>query len=117
MKPTPQRRKHLTVTSTLTHHTFLTTLMCTRASPVSANVCHLLNLAFHNIADDNSTGGFYGYRMSKAALNMAATSLAHDLGKKSIAVGIVHPGMVHTDMTGRFCVPCRRTNVCQKYYR
>jgi NAD(P)-dependent dehydrogenase (short-subunit alcohol dehydrogenase family) len=38
--------------------------------------------------------------MSKVALNMAATSLAHDLGPKNIAVGIVHPGMVATDMIG-----------------
>ena len=28
---------------------------------------------------DNSSGGYYGYRMSKAALNMAGMSLARDL--------------------------------------
>lgn len=49
--------------------------------------------------EDNTSGAWYGYRMSKAALNMAAISLAHDLKSREIAVGIFHPGMVSTDMT------------------
>ncbi len=49
---------------------------------------------------DNTSGGYYGYRMSKAALNAAAVSLAHDLRHRNIAVGILHPGFVQTDMTG-----------------
>jgi len=51
---------------------------------------------------DNGSGGAYGYRMSKAALNMAGMSLARDLKDRRIAVGILHPGMVATDMTARF---------------
>lgn len=47
---------------------------------------------------DNSSGGFYGYRMSKAALNAGSVSLAHDLKGAGIAVGIIHPGLVETDM-------------------
>ena len=47
---------------------------------------------------DNTSGGRYGYRMSKAALNMAGASLAHDLKAQKIAVGIFHPGLVATDM-------------------
>ena len=47
---------------------------------------------------DNSSGGAYGYRMSKAALNMAGKSLAEDLKGEGIAVAILHPGMVKTDM-------------------
>ncbi len=47
---------------------------------------------------DNTSGGRYGYRMSKAALNIAAVSLAKDLSPKQIAVGIYHPGYVKTDM-------------------
>jgi NAD(P)-dependent dehydrogenase (short-subunit alcohol dehydrogenase family) len=47
---------------------------------------------------DNSSGGRYGYRMSKAALNAAAMSLSHDLFAKKIAIGIYHPGYVQTDM-------------------
>jgi NAD(P)-dependent dehydrogenase (short-subunit alcohol dehydrogenase family) len=49
---------------------------------------------------DNSSGGFYGYRMSKAALNMAGKSLAHDLAPAGVSVAILHPGMVKTDMVG-----------------
>jgi NAD(P)-dependent dehydrogenase (short-subunit alcohol dehydrogenase family) len=47
---------------------------------------------------DNTSGGCYGYRMSKAALNAASKSLAHDLHEQGIAVGIIHPGWVQTDM-------------------
>lgn len=48
---------------------------------------------------DNGSGGYYGYRMSKAALNAAGVSLAHDLKHRNIAVAILHPGFVRTDMT------------------
>ena len=47
---------------------------------------------------DNGSGGRYGYRMSKAALNAASMSLAKDLAGHNIAVGIYHPGYVQTDM-------------------
>ena len=50
---------------------------------------------------DNTSGGMYGYRMSKAAVNAAGVSLAHDLRGKKIAVALLHPGMVKTDMTGQ----------------
>ncbi|TGK05583.1 SDR family oxidoreductase [Leptospira langatensis] len=50
---------------------------------------------------DNSSGAYYGYRMSKAALNAGAVSLARDLLPQKIGVGIYHPGMVATEMTGR----------------
>lgn len=49
---------------------------------------------------DNGSGGFYGYRMSKAALNAAGVSLARDLSGRRIAVGLFHPGFVRTAMTG-----------------
>ncbi len=49
---------------------------------------------------DNDSGGSYGYRMSKAALNIAGVSLAKDLAPKGIAVAILHPGYVKTEMTG-----------------
>jgi len=50
--------------------------------------------------DDNGSGGAYGYRMSKAALNMAGKSLAVDLKPQGVAVAILHPGMVKTELTG-----------------
>jgi NAD(P)-dependent dehydrogenase (short-subunit alcohol dehydrogenase family) len=48
---------------------------------------------------DNTSGGSYGYRMSKVALSMAGKSLAHDLKGRGIAVAILHPGLVQTRMT------------------
>ena len=48
---------------------------------------------------DNGSGGYYGYRMSKAALNAAGVSLAHELRLASIALVVLHPGAVRTDMT------------------
>ena len=48
--------------------------------------------------DDNSSGGSYGYRMSKVALNIAGKSLAVDLRPDGIAVAILHPGLVRTRM-------------------
>jgi NAD(P)-dependent dehydrogenase (short-subunit alcohol dehydrogenase family) len=49
---------------------------------------------------DNDSGAYYGYRMSKAALNAAGVSMSIDLKPKGIAVAILHPGYVQTDMTG-----------------
>lgn len=54
---------------------------------------------------DNTSGGYYGYRISKAAVNMAGMSLARDLQSRGIAVALLHPGMVATDMTGGSGVP------------
>lgn len=48
---------------------------------------------------DNDSGGSYAYRMSKAALNAAGKSLSIDLKPQGIAVAILHPGWVRTDMT------------------
>ena len=48
---------------------------------------------------DNSSGGIYAYRVSKAGANMVALNLHHDLAKRGIAVVALHPGMVATDLT------------------
>lgn len=50
--------------------------------------------------EDNASGGNYGYRASKAAVNMVGTNLKHELGPRGIAVALLHPGLVATDMTG-----------------
>ncbi len=47
---------------------------------------------------DNGSGSYYGYRMSKAALNAAGKSLANDLKAQGISVAILHPGFVSTRM-------------------
>jgi NAD(P)-dependent dehydrogenase (short-subunit alcohol dehydrogenase family) len=49
---------------------------------------------------DNGSGGQYGYRMSKAALNIAAVSIARDLAPLGVSVAVLHPGMVSTEMIG-----------------
>ncbi|KAK2703854.1 hypothetical protein QYM36_017789 [Artemia franciscana] len=50
---------------------------------------------------DNSLGGWYSYRMSKAALNMATRNLSIELGRgrnKVVCVSL-HPGTVNTDLS------------------
>jgi NAD(P)-dependent dehydrogenase (short-subunit alcohol dehydrogenase family) len=49
---------------------------------------------------DNTSGGSLCYRSSKAALNAALKSLAIDLKAKNVAVLMLHPGWVKTDMGG-----------------
>ncbi|KAF2265209.1 NAD(P)-binding protein [Lojkania enalia] len=44
-------------------------------------------------------GGNYGHYASKAALNMSAKLLSLDLKERGIAIAIVHPGFMRTDMT------------------
>jgi NAD(P)-dependent dehydrogenase (short-subunit alcohol dehydrogenase family) len=51
--------------------------------------------------DDNGSGGNWGYRASKAAVNMIGTNLMHALKPRGIAVALLHPGLVATDMTGQ----------------
>ena len=58
----------------------------------------LLTSRMGSIAD-NTSGGSYAYRMSKAALNAAGRSLSIDLADRGISVAILHPGWVRTDMT------------------
>jgi NAD(P)-dependent dehydrogenase (short-subunit alcohol dehydrogenase family) len=55
--------------------------------------------------EDNTSGGRYGYRMSKAAVNIAGRSLAHDLKERGISVFLIHPGMVATELTGHKGIP------------
>jgi len=57
--------------------------------------------------EDNSSGNNYGYRASKAAANMVGMNLRHDLGASGIAVALLHPGLVATDMTGGNGVPAQ----------
>lgn len=55
--------------------------------------------------EDNASGNNYGYRCSKAAANMVGRNLHHDLSPRGIAVALLHPGYVATDMTGGKGVP------------
>jgi len=49
---------------------------------------------------DNGSGGYYGYRASKAAVNAIGKSLALDLAPRGVSVVLLHPGYVATDMVG-----------------
>jgi NAD(P)-dependent dehydrogenase (short-subunit alcohol dehydrogenase family) len=49
---------------------------------------------------DNTSGGSYLYRSSKAAANMVTKSIALDLAPRGISAVVFHPGWVQTDMGG-----------------
>ena len=55
--------------------------------------------------EDNSSGNNYGYRASKAAANMVGMNLRHDLEAAGVAVALLHPGLVATEMTTGTGVP------------
>ena len=55
-----------------------------------------------SVSRQQSGGSNYGYRMSKAALNMAAMCLASDLQPEGVAVMLLHPGAVATDLFAAF---------------
>jgi len=50
--------------------------------------------------EDNGSGGNYGYRASKTAVNQIGINLKHELMPQGIAVVLLHPGLVATEMTG-----------------
>lgn len=50
--------------------------------------------------DENSSGGSYAYRISKAAGNMMMKNITIELASADIHVLILHPGWVKTDMGG-----------------
>ena len=50
---------------------------------------------------DNGSGGWNAYRASKAALNAAWRSMAIEMDSKPLAIAMLHPGWVQTDMGGR----------------
>jgi NAD(P)-dependent dehydrogenase (short-subunit alcohol dehydrogenase family) len=70
---------------------------CLRPQLKNGSKIALITSRMGSIAD-NGSGNYYGYRMSKAALNMAGVSMAHDLKEQGVAVAILHPGFVQTDM-------------------
>ncbi len=55
--------------------------------------------------EDNASGGYYGYRASKTAVNQIGKNLALELKPRGIAVALLHPGMVATTMTGGHGIP------------
>jgi NAD(P)-dependent dehydrogenase (short-subunit alcohol dehydrogenase family) len=49
---------------------------------------------------DNGSGNHYGYRASKTAVNQIGMNLMHELKPGGVAVALLHPGLVATEMTG-----------------
>ena len=47
---------------------------------------------------DNSTGGIYAYRASKAAVHSIGKSMAVDLKDRGVVVSLLHPGIVRTNL-------------------
>ena len=61
---------------------------------------------------DNGSGGSIPYRSSKAAVNAAWKSLAIDMKDEGIAIVMLHPGWVQTDMGGQNALIDTETSVC-----
>ena len=79
-------------------------LMVTRAlksnlAAAGSSVVGMMSSKMGSISD-NTSGGDYSYRSSKAALNAVSVSLAKDLAELGISVIAMHPGWVQTDMGG-----------------
>jgi NAD(P)-dependent dehydrogenase (short-subunit alcohol dehydrogenase family) len=49
---------------------------------------------------DNGSGNHYGYRASKTAVNQIGMNLMHQLKPFGVAIALLHPGLVATEMTG-----------------
>tara|TARA_B100000965_G_scaffold341146_1_gene309801 strand:- start:1143 stop:1808 length:666 start_codon:yes stop_codon:yes gene_type:complete len=92
----PQSIMHQFEVNALSPLCFVQTMLCQLSQ--SAKIA-LISSRMGSI-DDNTSGGSYGYRMSKVALCMAGKSLSVDLKSKDISVAIIHPGLVSTRMTG-----------------
>lgn len=56
----------------------------------------LISTQFGSI-DDNTSGGSYAYRASKAAANMVGKSVSCDLKERGVSVQLLAPGFVATD--------------------
>ena len=53
----------------------------------------------------NTNGNIYFYRASKTALNMLMRSYAKDTAAEGLIIGLIHPGVVDTDMSAPFDIP------------
>lgn len=69
-----------------------------RAAAPNAKVA-IVSSAMGSISE-NTSGGHYAYRTSKAAVNMVGKGLSVDLRPEGIAVGMIHPGFVYTGFGG-----------------
>ena len=70
--------------------------------PIGVSRAAIINISsILGSIEKNYDGGFYPYRCSKSALNIATRSLSADLKKDNILVTSVHPGWCKTDLGGK----------------
>ncbi|MBP6626839.1 MAG: SDR family oxidoreductase, partial [Arenimonas sp.] len=60
----------------------------------------IVNMSSQLGSIERSTGEWYAYRASKAALNQINRSLSQELGKEGFRCVVLHPGWVRTEMGG-----------------
>ncbi len=66
----------------------------------SSDMKRVINITSQLASIENNSGNYYGYRESKAALNMFTNTLARELGDEGFICLALHPGWVRTDMGG-----------------
>lgn len=76
----------------------LKTVMALKSKLPEGSKIGLVSSRVGSIAD-NSSSNNYGYRTSKTALNMIGKCLSIDFEPDGIALALLHPGYVRTDMT------------------
>ena len=81
-----------------TYSAFFTTQACLPALQKSKSPKVVSISSLMGSIDDNTSGGYYAYRMSKAALNMF--NKCFSLGNSKITAIVLHPGWVKTEMGG-----------------
>lgn len=73
------------------------------SSPLERPKAVVVNLSARvGSISDNNLGGWYSYRMSKAALNMFTRTLALELKRQSVWAVALHPGTTNTDLSKPF---------------
>ncbi len=69
-----------------------------RATSIIVN----LSARVGSISDNNGLGGWYSYRISKSALNMATRTMSHELKRQGTWTLSLHPGTTDTDLSQPF---------------
>lgn len=65
---------------------------------------------------DNRLGGWYSYRISKAALNQATRTMAHELKRQGTLAVALHPGTTDTDLSQPFSKNVKKGSLFPVYF-